>query len=196
MFQFNATHIFLTYAQCTLTKEAILAHLLTLHPDAIIRVGTELHEDLGTHHHCLIRVPSPFRTRNERYWDIEHHHPHVQSARNSKKVWTYCGKDGCIIDHGNWTFPEGKKSWSEALGAPTKDEFMEEIKTDHPRDYILNYERLQYFTNHHYANNLPEYVHDNNLAFITPNALDTWWEEVINPGNISSDLRPSSFPLS
>jgi len=178
-FQLNAKNIFLTYAQCTITKEALSTFLVIKFPDASIRVGHEFHEDGGDHLHAFIMSPVAIRTRNPRYFDIDGFHPKVEGARKPKASYDYCGKDGDIIDVGEFSFKSEKRQWSEVFAATTPAEAMEAIKEISPRDYILSHERVEYFVRKQFEKTLPEYEpeHDSFITDIFPE-LNTWLDQI------------------
>lgn len=98
-FRFCASRIFLTYAQCTLTKEEVKDKLLEWGADRYI-VARETHADGGGHIHAFAFLAKELDTRNERYFDIRGFHPNIKNAemkRNWKSAVYYCMKEGDYI---------------------------------------------------------------------------------------------------
>lgn len=103
MFRVQGTHIFLTYAQAEdiPDKETLLSELRNLVPTPIAwAIGKEQHEDGGQHYHVLLKYESRIDIRNERFWDVNGHHPNIQKCRSPKQVLRYVIKDGDTLVHG------------------------------------------------------------------------------------------------
>ena len=101
-FQLNTKTIFLTYPQApeSWTKESLLAALESKCPTFInYTIAQEIHLKGGVHFHVLLEFVVPFRTKNERYFDIDGKHPNIQSGRNPLDIRRYIEKDG-----GGWSF--------------------------------------------------------------------------------------------
>lgn len=169
-FQFNAKNIFLTYPQCQVPKETLLEHLTCLLPGAQVVVAQELHEDGTPHLHALVKCTTAFRTRNKRYFDFSDHHPNIQGARNVGDVHNYVTKSGNYVTSPTYS-SDIKQSWQDVLQQPSKESALNMIRTNYPRDYILNKERIEYFVNTHYTQTLPEYIPDNTQIFQVPPTL-------------------------
>lgn len=178
-FQLNARHVFLTYPRCDITKENLLQFLTQLFPEAGILVGHELHADEGHHLHALISNPIPIRLKGDNamhHFDYLQNHPNIQSARNLKKVFDYVSKCGDTVLAGEITLR--KKKWDTILEETlSTTEFMDAIKEISPRDYILNHERLQYFTQQHFKTPTPTYIPKTNFAYDF-NDLDLWLDQI------------------
>lgn len=103
-FRLNAKAVFLTYPRCSINKQSIYDHLLSLHhPVDKILVAQEHHEDGGLHIHALIIFKSKINIRNERYFDFESYHPNIQGCRSVKKTIEYITKtDTEPISNFNW----------------------------------------------------------------------------------------------
>lgn len=67
---------------------------------------------------------------------------------------------------------------------------MEAAKQDFPRDYVLNYEKLEYFAKQHYKAKVEEYV-SKFTSFIVPQVLRDWVLESLDP----TANRPKSLFL-
>lgn len=97
-FRLQGKHLFLTYPQCSLELEYIYDHLLTLPignllPDKLC-VAQETHEDGNLHYHCYLYYPSKRNITDPSIYDIDGHHPNMQSCRSPKSVLKYVTKDG------------------------------------------------------------------------------------------------------
>nr|WAE43016.1 MAG: replication associated protein [Cressdnaviricota sp.] len=187
-YQLNAKYVFLTYSQTpeTWTKESLLEKL----PSGYVKhcISKESHQDGGIHFHVLLCHSTSFRTRNSRYFDVDGVHPNVQAARDHKATRTYVKKDGDFIESDNWSDDVGSK-YSSALTCQTRDEFFSYFEKELPRDYILNYERLEYVANKRFKSIIPPYQ-NSYINFILPDELIEW-----TTGNLSRPRpeRPKSL---
>lgn len=157
-FRFNAKKLFATYPQAeNLTHERVQRFYQEL-GCSFYTIGQETHADGGKHFHCFIEWTNVFDTRDERKFDIDGQHPNVQTARNASHVYNYCIKDGNFISNRQCAPSETKcRKFSELVDAENSDTFWELLKRDHPRDYIINHERLEYYANKRYQIEKPIY---------------------------------------
>ena len=179
-FRIQSKQLFLTYAQCTLDGADVsnrLSNLLAPYGIICSRVGTEQHQDGGTHLHCYFKLNGRFETRNQRFFDLDGFHPNIVSViRDSKATWEYCGKDGNTIDVG--TGPQDTvNKWLAVVQAQTKEDAMAAALEASPKDYVLQHERLEYFINKHFQQGIPEYI-PTFTEFVTPPELDQWVDQM------------------
>nr|WPR18792.1 MAG: hypothetical protein [Crogonang virus 111] len=100
-FRIDAKGWFLTYPQCSLHKEEVLATLKMLRPGLKqVLVSSELHSDGHPHLHCYLYYETKWSCRNEKYFDIQGFHPNIQAAKSLKAVELYIKKDGDFIQEG------------------------------------------------------------------------------------------------
>jgi len=91
-------------------------------------------------------------------------------------VFDYVSKCGDTVLAGEITLR--KKKWDTILEETlSTTEFMDAIKEISPRDYILNHERLQYFTQQHFKTPTPTYIPKTNFAYDF-NDLDLWLDQI------------------
>ncbi len=94
--------MFLTYSQCSTTKETCLERIL----DKFKRlkwavVSHEKHKDDGDHLHVLIKHAKQFNVTSESYFDcLADTHPNISKAVPAWKVMEYVIKDGDFLAHG------------------------------------------------------------------------------------------------
>lgn len=108
----------------------------------------ELHQDGDPHFHLLLVYDKPLRVKRIDYWDYKDVHPNNQTQiRNMLDVWNYVNKDGMeVIKDGTLIQPPAAKpkKWGEILQTATNSsEFMELARLHQPRDFILQYDKLQ-----------------------------------------------------
>jgi len=194
-FRLSAKTLFLTYPQCSedVSLEGLYDFILGK-SDTIcaLRVGRERHADGGLHYHVYVQSSTKFNIRDPRWGDFMGQHPNMQSARDPKATWDYCGKDGDTKEMGDAPTASKKRTWSDMLEAPTKDEFMENVKTHFSRDYVLNLEKVQYFANYHYKPQIQEYTDPYNGQYVVPQVLDDWVANSLQTDNVGKLL---STPL-
>ncbi|ALE29682.1 replication associated protein [Lake Sarah-associated circular virus-26] len=138
VFNFNAKHVFLTYPQTTLTKEALY--------EASIRwgcvsgtIGQEKHQDGGLHLHAVFAFDRKRHIRDERFFDLEGYHPNVQSARNVKAVREYCEKeDPEALRYGAFEGCE-KIDWKDLLGLATDSAHFIKLVTDRDVSFCVKH---------------------------------------------------------
>lgn len=94
-FQLNTKQLFLTYPQCSLSKEDALmllqARLSEFSIDKYI-VAHEHHANGDDHLHCYFKLVEPFRTRDSKALDLNGYHGNYQGCRSAKNVIKYCTK--------------------------------------------------------------------------------------------------------
>lgn len=111
-FQLNAKNIFLTYPRCSVPIPELLAFLQSFSP-AYVCVSSEEHEDGSLHRHALLQFDKPFRTRSEKAFDCQGHHPNIQSARNPPSVLEYVKKEGNYVEYGSFLGKPQKEAVDE-----------------------------------------------------------------------------------
>lgn len=103
MFRFQGTYVFLTYAQAANieSKETLLWALREKNPTPTAwAIGREQHADGGIHYHVLLRYGGRVNIRDQRFWDVDGHHPNIQAARSRKRVLEYVTKEGDTLING------------------------------------------------------------------------------------------------
>ncbi|AHX57826.1 replication-associated protein [Jacquemontia yellow mosaic virus] len=159
-FSVNAKNYFLTYPQCSLTKEDVLSQIQNLQTPTnkkYIKVCRELHENGEPHLHVLIQFEGKYNCTNNRFFDLvspnrsTHFHPNIQGAKSSSDVKSYLDKDGDVIEWGEFQI-DGRSArggqqtandtYAKALNASTMEESLQIIKEQQPAHYYLQYHNL------------------------------------------------------
>lgn len=166
-FRVNAKNFFLTYAQCPITKEDMLAHLQELEGDKIkwIIIAHELHQDGGSHLHVQIEYVRKRNLRNAAWFDILDCHPNIQGTRRIKDVADYVLKDGDVLLHGITkeeveslaTTGKAPPKYAEVLSAGTYEAACEAVKRVDPRSWVNNGDRIRDNLRHDFTERFPEY---------------------------------------
>lgn len=116
---------FLTYPQCPLPKETLMAHLKTLSGSEIV-VCRELHEDGSPHLHAYVKLSEPvLRSVAPTFFDVETYHGNYQPCRSWRAVNDYVKKDGDFIEYGIST--ESAKSHKSKRYSALLDEDLETL---------------------------------------------------------------------
>nr|CCI69932.1 truncated replication associated protein [Cotton leaf curl Burewala virus] len=159
-FKVQAKNYFITYPQCSLTKEEALSQIQAINTPSnkkYIKLCRELHED-GSHHlHVLIQFEGKFVCTNNRFFDLvsptrsAHFHPNIQGAKSSSDVKAYIDKDGDTLEWGEFQI-DGRSArggqqtandaYAAALNAGTKSEALRVIKELAPKDFVLQFHNL------------------------------------------------------
>lgn len=142
MFKLQARSVLLTYPQCNLEKEYVLHALENKTDIKYYSIGQEHHADGNLHLHCYLYFAAKLVTRDQRYFDIDGHHPNIISnVRSRDGSIKYTTKED---ENPLQKLPSTDK-WGDIVNN-SKDgqEFLQKIKETYPREYCLNLERLEY----------------------------------------------------
>nr|AEG42043.1 Rep protein [Cotton leaf curl Multan virus]AEG42046.1 Rep protein [Cotton leaf curl Multan virus] len=159
-FKIQAKNYFLTYPQCSLTKEEALSQIQAINTPSnkkYIKVCRELHEDGSPHLHVLIQFEGKLICTNNRFFDLvsptrsAHFHPNIQGAKSSSDVKDYIDKDGDTLEWGEFQI-DGRSArggqqtandaYAAALNAGRKSEALRVIKELAPKDFVLQFHNL------------------------------------------------------
>lgn len=91
-FTFAAKTIFLTYPQCTLSKEDLLTALHELFTITDYCICEETHADGAPHLHAFLKLASRIQRSDARFADIQGFHPNITAPRSIKAVIEYIKK--------------------------------------------------------------------------------------------------------
>nr|AAL05293.1 replication-associated protein [Tomato yellow leaf curl virus - Gezira] len=159
-FQINCKNYFLTYPQCSLTREEALSQLQNLETPTnkkYIKVCRELHENGEPHLHVLIQFEGKFKCQNQRFFDLvspsraAHFHPNIQGAKSSSDVKSYIEKEGDTLDWGQFQIDgrsarggqqSANDAYAAAINSGSKAEALRVLRELAPRDYILQFHNL------------------------------------------------------
>lgn len=92
-FRLYSKTFFLTYSQCELDKTLLSDLLATKGKIIKMAIGRETHEDGNHHLHALVQYEKKVNVRDERFFDLEGHHPSIESPRNIQASINYCCKE-------------------------------------------------------------------------------------------------------
>lgn len=125
-FRLTAKSFFLTYPQCTLTKEEAIAQLKVLGPTTYWVIGREKHEDGNPHLHAVVTFTYKRNVKSVNFFDLKGenttYHGNYQTCKNVDASINYCKKDG---------------DWIESDEIEDADESLIEIARKHSREEFL-----------------------------------------------------------
>lgn len=180
-FRLQAKNFFLTYPKCPITKQECSESLKKIlepeTPFTYLLISQELHQSGDRHLHVLICLGKKLHVRNAKFFDIsvgtKVYHSNTQSARHIEDVQKYLKKDDLEpLEEG--TLPTRKRNWTDVLEANDKTTFLQLVKQTAPRDYVLNWDRLQTFAEANYALQPPPYQPCYTAFPNTPDNLQAW----------------------
>lgn len=192
-FRVQCKQFFLTYAQCPLDKDDILATLrLLLLPQEPIAglAGHELHSDGGHHIHVYIKTTHALSTRDCRYFDIDGYHPNIVTGiRNPKATWDYCSKENDFSSFGECPTDKANKQsrWLAVKDAATAAEAWEAVWEADARDAILYHDKIKDFIDkmHLPSTTLTPYEARPLNTFLTPPQLTAWIDQMVGERPLS-----------
>lgn len=202
-YRLEATHLFLTYPQCSIEKETLLSLLTGILASSGCEVkhyviAQENHEDGNKHAHAYLGLNKKLRVRGEDCLDLVYegvtYHGNYQCARKPKDVIEYCKKDGDFISNINdHCKRKANEIYAEALAAPDAETFMAILSTEAPRDFVLNYERIEALAAKRFKPCIPAYSGRTLSDFnnVPIQCIDWYQQNVANP----QPERPRSLIL-
>lgn len=194
---FNCKNFFLTYPQCSVSKETLLTYLIDLQPPSVgnfnvifIRVCKETHQDGHPHLHALFCLQNRYKASSS-FFDYDSHHPNIQGARSINHVKEYLAKEGDFIDFGEPPSSVKKRSYGDLLSeASSKEELWSAVIKEFPRDAVLNMDRILSFAEFHYK--APPVIYKSVFdSFKIPEEVAAW-----HSGNLVGPFRAGERRLS
>ncbi|QKQ15092.1 AC1 [Calystegia hederacea geminiviridae] len=212
-FSIKAKNYFLTYPQCSLSKEEALSQIKNLQTPTnkkFIKICRELHEDGSPHLHVLVQFEGKYNCTNNRFFDLvsptrsAHFHPNVQGAKSSSDVKSYMDKDGDTLEWGEFQIDgrsarggqqSANDAYAAALNAGSKSEALRIIRELAPRDFTLQYHNLSSNYERIFAAPPETYVHPfSSSSFVLPSVLLDWANNNVGDAAARPD-RPISLIL-
>nr|AGD98610.1 replication-associated protein [Sida yellow blotch virus] len=212
-FKINAKNYFLTYPQCSLTKEEALSQLLNLSIPTnkkFIKIARELHEDGQPHLHVLIQFEGKFQCKNNRFFDLvsptrsAHFHPNVQGAKSSSDVKSYVEKDGDTIEWGEFQI-DGRSArggcqtvndtYAKALNAASAEEALQIIKEEQPQHFFLQHHNMMANAARIFQKAPEPWALPFHLSSFTnvPDEMQEWADDYFGRGAVARPERPISL---
>nr|QBY26603.1 replication-associated protein [Tomato leaf curl Bangladesh virus] len=211
-FQIYAKNYFLTYPQCSLTKEEALSQIKNLATPTnklFIRVSRELHENGEPHLHVLIQFEGKFKCQNNRFFDLvsttrsAHFHPNIQGAKSASDVKAYVEKDGDFIDFGVFQIDgrsarggcqSANDAYAEAINSGSKAAALNILREKAPKDFVLQFHNLNANLDRIFTPPVEVYVSPFSSSSFdqVPEELEEWAADNVVSG-AARPLRPISI---
>lgn len=184
-------YFFLTYSQTRFNEhDTIITHLRSIpgQPYRFCLVGRERHGDGGTHFHVFVDWGKRRKFTSESRFDIDNHHPNIQSARDPAAALQYCEKDNDTVHDGDrpdLSAPErvGRNElWRAILDESTSSsDFMSRVRDADPYTFATRYQALDTMARAVYptvsAYESPYDAED----FVLPEGIQSWLLEQFTP---------------
>ncbi len=103
-FRFNATRVFLTYAQTNvkMTPEWLLSHISTKAEVKRYCISQERHVDGGYHLHSFFEFKTKLDTKSARFFDVKYYreyHPNILKVTKEPMLLRYIKKQGEALEN-------------------------------------------------------------------------------------------------
>lgn len=187
-FRFSNKRVLLTYSTVSesITKEAIFYTIDERYPVEEYCVGEERHQDGQRHIHAVFSFKKKVDSKDVTLFDVndgnETFHPNIAPIKKGKahfeRATEYTKKEDpeplCNIMQA--------MTWGDLIeGSTSKEEFLELVRVNYPRDFALNLQRLEYMAEKRWVTPSMNTINDSmQVTWITlPNALLTF-EPLIN----------------
>lgn len=189
MYQLNSSQLFLTYAQCSLTKERALALLSDKFMDHDVLeyvVAEEKHANGDPHLHCYFKLGKAWRTRDPLSLDIAGFHGNYQGCRSAKNVMKYCTKEENYVANIDVAALLHKTSSREVIAKKLifEGKSLTQVVQEHPAllfgysKFKLDLQEFQADVEAETAPAFPEYLPNpwgKTLASFRANKIRHWW---------------------
>nr|ADR72668.1 replication initiator protein [Okra yellow mosaic Mexico virus] len=212
-FRVQSKNYFLTYPQCSLSKEEALSQLQTLETPVnkkFIKICRELHENGEPHLHVLIQFEGKYQCTNNRFFDLvsptrsAHFHPNIQGAKSSSDVKSYIDKDGDTIEWGQFQIDgrsarggqqSANDSYAKALNAGSVQAAMTILQEEQPKDFLLQHHNIRNNLERIFAKAPEPWVPPFQLSSFTnvPDEMQEWVDEYFGRDPAARPERPVSI---
>ncbi|AFP99153.1 replication-associated protein [Sida golden mosaic Braco virus-[Jamaica:Liguanea:2008]] len=212
-FYVKAKNYFITYPDCSLTKEEALSQLQNLSTPVnkkFIKICRELHQNGNPHLHVLVQFEGKYQCTNNRFFDLvspnrsTHFHPNIQGAKSSSDVKSYIAKDGDTIEWGVFQIDgrsarggqqSANDAAAEALNSGTKEEAMQIIKEKLPEKFLFQYHNLSSNLDRIFAKVHEPWTPPYHLSSFTkvPAEMQQWADDYFGRGAAARPERPVSI---
>jgi len=160
-FRLNAQKLYLTYPQCSLSKEDVLFNVKKHFGSNLVWavVGQESHQDGSPHLHCAISLSKKVNITSAKTLDClaNYKHGNYQAMRKPVRCLEYCTKDKNYIAHGINVLQflksssDRKSTKSDMIATKIMDgETLDNIKKAEPGFYMMHMDKIQKFASVEY----------------------------------------------
>lgn len=183
-FQLNSQQLFLTYPKCDIHPLYASILLTEIFDTTKYLIAQEQHQDGTFHLHAYLRLTKAIRTRDQFFADITDHdgktyHGNYRGARSPKSVLQYCTK-GNTWETNIPNFEIPAKPLRQIIDqSQTASEFIQQVKINLPRDWILYPDRYTAYAKSQWYEPPERYRSPYQLTdFSIPGIVRTWMDEV------------------
>lgn len=144
-FRLQGKAFFLTYPQCTESKEDLAAFLRGRGAITKMVVSREKHESGEPHLHAYVNFKEKLRTTKQDYFDFNGHHGNYQTCRNLMAVLKYVKKDEDYLEEGIEVeaYENGRKNHRAVINSKlVSGEITVEDAVKEDPSLIHNYKKL------------------------------------------------------
>lgn len=179
--KFRGSSFLLTYPQSDFPLQSLLDHLISLDV-RYAKLCSERHNDGSLHRHALVHFATTIQV-GSRHFDFEQRHPNVRTVGRKRTDWenvsAYVGKDGEILEYGTPRHAENASVWSAIVGASSRSEAEQILRTEKPRDAVLNSRNFDYFLDKMFPlrENASGFQPRSPSEFCVPVEIDEWLSE-------------------
>lgn len=140
LFRINRKKFGLTYAQCDVSKEALLEQLQKVGGSCDYTISQEKHKDGGLHLHAWVKFEEVLQSVNPRVFDLPQDDKFHPEINNPGSGWeSYVVKAGDYITNHYEADP-----WVEAFRPKVSSkDAMALLSKKRPRDVLLNYDKIE-----------------------------------------------------
>jgi len=150
-FRFAAKKVLLTYSDVCeeITREAIHFDLTERFPIITYVIAEETHPSTGGRHiHALLEFARRVDSVDARLFDVadsvHQHHPNIKPVKYGKSNWDKAADYVKKEDPAPLTNEDPKLDYGEIFEqAESVEDFLRLVLKNYPRDYALNYDRLE-----------------------------------------------------
>jgi len=173
---FEGSSFLLTYPQSDFSLSDFQTHLQSLPDYKYSLISSEKHADNSLHRHAVIYFSKRQRLSSS-FFDYLDRHPNVKPVGKKVTDWTNCTtyvrKDGDFLEDG---VPRHERSvWSQVANAKSRNEALQLIREEKPRDFVLQRRNIDYFLDSVLpVQETPSYIGRSIDEFILPDSLQDW----------------------
>jgi len=153
-YRLNTTSLYLTYPQCSLPSEEVLAQLTDLCPEiSEYMVAEEQHQDGNSHIHAYLLLKRKVNFKNPNCLDLtgpmeEKYHGNYQSGKSRLRLLRYIMKEGKYITNIKDLPATSTNKWAKVLETAetgSYKEALDAVKEADPRAFILQHSQVMNF---------------------------------------------------
>jgi len=197
---FEGSSFLLTYPQSNFDLVDLQDFLQKLPDYKYSLVSSEKHTDNSLHRHAIIYFSKRQRLSSS-FFDFQERHPNIKPVGKKLTDWTNCvtyvKKDGDFLESG---IPRHERSvWSQVVNAQTRNEALELLRQEKPRDFILQRRNIEYYLDTVLpVQEGPSYSGRSLNEFILPDSLQDWilesYRYVLTLRSEENNNGPSGHP--